>query len=39
MLRIRKSWLLVSLTLAMCAFAGPLAAQERALSSPIWYTP
>ena len=28
---IRKSWLLVSLTIAMCAFAGPLAAQERSL--------
>ena len=31
MMRIGKSWLLVSLTLAMCAFAGPLAAQERNL--------
>ena len=31
MMQIRKSWLLVSLTLAMCAFAGPLAAQERNL--------
>ena len=29
MMRIIKSWLLASLTLAMCAFAGPLTAQER----------
>ena len=31
MMQKRKSYLLVSLTLAMCAFAGPLAAQERNL--------
>jgi len=30
-MQIRKNYLLISLTLALCAFAGPLAAQERSL--------